>query len=163
MVKVLMVCMGNICRSPTAEAVLRRFTEQMGLQRQILVDSAGTTDYHKNEAPDRRAQMAAQRRGYEMAHLRSRKVEHKDFVEFDYLLAMDNKNLSHLKAFYPVNGQAKVSLFLDYSRRYPGQEMPDPYFGGAPGFELVLDQSEDAARGLLEHIIREHLRPAQRA
>jgi protein-tyrosine phosphatase len=153
LIKVLFVCMGNICRSPTAEAVFHQMLEQFGLYSQIHVDSAGTNDYHSGDAPDPRAIQAGLRRGYDMTRLRARQVTLQDFLEFDFILAMDNKNLADLKRLYPANGKAEIGLFMDYSEKFAVREVPDPYYGGVPGFERVLDQVEDAAHGLLKEMI----------
>ena len=150
--KVLFVCMGNICRSPTAEGVFRHAVVEAGLEQRIVVDSAGTHDYHLGHAPDRRTQSAAAQRGYDLAGLRARQVTRQDFIDFDYILAMDLENLSELKRLAPPAHRGKISLFMDYSRARQGAEVPDPYYGGAPGFELVLDMTEDAAQGLLQQI-----------
>ena len=153
MIKVLFVCMGNICRSPTAEGVFRQVVEEAGLSMQIEVDSAGTSDYQKGGPPDKRAQQAAQRRGYKLARLKARQVRPQDFHEFDHILVMDKKNLRDLNAIYPSGAQAKVSLFLEYAQNSELREVPDPYYGGPQGFELVLDLVEDAAQGFLQHLI----------
>jgi protein-tyrosine phosphatase len=150
--RVLFVCMGNICRSPTAEGVFRHAVASAGLERKILVDSAGTHGYHLGSPPDRRTQLAAARRGYDLAGLRARQVTGRDFVEFDYILAMDLDNLSELRQVAPAQHHGKLSLFMEYSSARPGEEVPDPYYGGVQGFELVLDMAEDAAAGLLKHI-----------
>jgi protein-tyrosine phosphatase len=151
-VKVLFVCMGNICRSPTAEAVFRRYVEAEGLADVILIDSAGTHDYHIGEAPDARTRRAAERRGYDMSQLLGRQVESGDFARFDYVLAMDEANLSNLQALRPRDAKSHLGLFLEFAEHHREREVPDPYFGGADGFELVLDMVEDAAQGLLKHI-----------
>lgn len=151
-VKVLFVCMGNICRSPTAEAVFRHLVEQNGLAEQILIDSAGTHDYHIGEPPDARTQRAAKRRGYDMNMLRGRQVEAEDFYRFDYVLAMDEANLDILKRLRPRDAQSHLGLFLEFAEHYREREVPDPYFGGAGGFEHVLDLVEDGAAGLLKHL-----------
>lgn len=153
MINVLFVCMGNICRSPTAEAVFRHQVEAAGLAGSISIDSAGTHDYHIGDAPDLRAQLAAKKRGYDMSSLRGRQVEQGDFYRFDYLLAMDRNNLSILQRMAPPDSNAQLRLFLEYARRPVGDEVPDPYYGGAEGFEQVLDMAEDAAQGLLQHIV----------
>lgn len=156
-VKVLFVCMGNICRSPTAEAVFRRYVEQEGMAELIHIDSAGTHDYHIGEAPDARTQHAAKQRGYDMSKLRGRQVEAGDFKRFDYVLAMDEANLSILENLRPRDAESHLGLFLQFAERHGEREVPDPYFGGADGFERVLDMVEDAAGGLLRHIRLKHL------
>ena len=148
-VSVLFICMGNICRSPTAEGVFRHFVEQRGLQESIRIDSAGTHAYHSGEPSDRRAIAAAARRGYDMTGIRARRVRDEDFEEFDLVIAMDDQNLQNLQEMAGPARSAKVSLFLDYSSG-DVSEVPDPYYGGAKGFERVLDLVEDASRGLLE-------------
>lgn len=150
--KVLFVCMGNICRSPTAEGVFRRFVADEGMNHLIEIDSAGTHDYHIGSSPDRRAQAAAAGRGYDLSGLRGRQVSRCDFAEFDYVLAMDQDNLANLRRLCPDEQQHKVRLFLSFSERFKDEEVPDPYYGGPQGFDLVLDMVEDAARGLLEAI-----------
>lgn len=148
-VKVLMVCLGNICRSPTAEAVLRELASRRpGLQ--LAVDSAGTADYHVGDAPDRRSQAAAAHRGYDLSGLRARQVSMADFDEFELLLAMDKANLAQLKRMAPPHRQDRLRLFLDYAPGCGHQEVPDPYYGGPDGFEQVLDLAEQAAHGLLD-------------
>ncbi len=155
-VRVLFCCMGNICRSPTAEAVFRRYVEQAGLAEHILIDSAGTHDYHIGDAPDARTQRAAMRRGYDMSNLRGRQVEAEDFNRFDYVLAMDEANLSILKHLRPRDVQSHLGLFLEYAEHHREREVPDPYYGGTDGFECVLDMVEDAANGLLQHVRQRH-------
>lgn len=151
-IKVLFVCMGNICRSPTAEGVFTHLVQASGLHGQIHIDSAGTHSYHVGAAPDNRAQAAAKGRGYDLSGLRGRQVVVKDFAEFDYVLAMDHDNMANLKRLCPDAHLDKVRLFLSFSSRFPGQEVPDPYYGGPRGFEHVLDMTEDAAKGLLAEI-----------
>jgi protein-tyrosine phosphatase len=155
-VSVLFCCMGNICRSPTAEAVFRARVREAGLEQRILIDSAGTHDYHIGEPPDPRTQRAAARRGYDMSALRGRQVGVEDFARFDYVLAMDEHNLSVLKYLRPHGAESYLGLFLEFAERHREREVPDPYYGGADGFERVLDMVEDAADGLLRHI-RQHL------
>ena len=152
--KVLFVCMGNICRSPTAEGVFRHMVQALALDSKIVADSAGTHDYHVGDAPDRRAQQAAARRGYELGDLRGRQVCVEDFARFDYILAMDNHNLKILERQCPAEHKHKLRLFLEFSQNFKEREVPDPYYGGAHGFENVLDMVEDAAQGLLEEIRR---------
>ncbi len=155
-ISVVFVCMGNICRSPTAEAVFRHFVENAGLSEQILIDSAGTHDYHVGDPPDQRTQRAARQRGYEMSALRGRQVEAADFHRFDYVLAMDRSNLAILQDLGPADSTIQARLLLEYARHHPEREVPDPYFGGADGFERVLDMVEDAAQGLLQEIRHRH-------
>lgn len=152
-VSVLFVCMGNICRSPTADAVFKHVVRQAGLGREIFVDSAGTHAYHIGEPPDRRAQNSALKRGYSMCDLRARKVTVSDFTDFHYILAMDYENLAYLQKWCPDQFSGKPELFMRYSKgKYGNQEVPDPYFGGDQGFEQVLDMIEEASHGLLKHI-----------
>ena len=156
-VRVLFVCMGNICRSPTAEAVFRRHVEKAGLGERIHIDSAGTVDYHVGAAPDARAQQAAKQRGYDMSMLRGRQVEVEDFGRFDYVLAMDNLNLVTLERLRPLEAKSHLGLFLEFAEQHDEWEVPDPYYGGTDGFERVLDMVEEAATGLLQHIRQQHL------
>lgn len=144
--------MGNICRSPTAEAVFRAYVAKAGLEQNILIDSAGTHDYHIGESPDRRAQHAALRRGYDMSMLRGRQAGAGDFERFDYVLAMDHDNLTILQRLRPCNTKSHLGLFLEFAQHARAREVPDPYYGGAEGFERVLDMIEDASEGLLKHI-----------
>jgi protein-tyrosine phosphatase len=155
MTKVLFVCMGNICRSPTAEGVFRQRVREAGLEQRITIDSAGTHDYHIGKPPDRRAQAAAAGRGYDLSGLRGRQVEKRDFDEFDYILAMDAENLTNLNRIKPAGHKAQVRLFLEFARDHALREVPDPYYGGDQGFEQVLDMVEDAASGLLQHILKD--------
>jgi protein-tyrosine phosphatase len=148
--------MGNICRSPTAEAVFRHYVENAGMSEKILIDSAGTHDYHIGDKADARAQRAAQQRGYDMSRLRGRQVEEGDFSNFDYVLAMDMANLSILQRITPPDSDTRARLFLEYARHHGEREVPDPYYGGEDGFERVLDMVEDAAQGLLQEIRRDH-------
>jgi protein-tyrosine phosphatase len=149
--------MGNICRSPTAEAVFRARVEEAGLAQSILIDSAGTHDYHIDAPPDARTQLAAKLRGYDMSALRGRQVDVSDFARFNYVLAMDNANLSILQRLRPHETGSHLGLFLEYAKRHDELEVPDPYYGKEDGFERVLDMVEDAADGLLEHIRKTHL------
>lgn len=154
---VLFVCMGNICRSPTAEGVFRKLVADAGLDEQIHIESAGTHAYHTNEPPDRRAQAAAERRGFELSDLRARRVSEKDFVEFDLILAMDKLNLVTLQDRAGEDCTSSIRLFLEFSESARETEVPDPYYGGTAGFERVLDIVEAAAAGLLQQIRKEHL------
>ncbi|MDD4882062.1 MAG: low molecular weight phosphotyrosine protein phosphatase [Gallionellaceae bacterium] len=151
---VLMVCMGNICRSPTAEGVFRQRLREAGLEDAVRLDSAGTHSYHIGKSPDSRASQVAARRGYDLSDLVGRQVSPTDFDEFDLILAMDHDNLANLKSICPRGQEHKLRLFLSFSSRYTGQEVPDPYYGGAQGFDHVLDMVEDAAEGLLDEIRR---------
>jgi len=153
---IVFICMGNICRSPTAEAVFHRYVEQAGLSEYIHIDSAGTHDYHVGDAPDARTLRAAKERGYDMSKLRGRQVEAADFSRFDYVLAMDEANLSILERLRPRDAQGHLGLFLEFAEQHDEREVPDPYYGGAEGFERVLDMVEDAAGGLLKHIRQKH-------
>lgn len=159
--KVLFVCLGNICRSPTAEAVFRSVLELEGAGLDVEVDSAGTHGYHIGEPPDPRTQAAARRRGIEMASLRARQVHASDFEEFDLILAMDHENLAELRRRCPPRLQERVRLFLEYTA-LADREVPDPYYGGEAGFEQVLDLAEVASRGLLEDL-RRRLGPYRKA
>ncbi|MEN8220147.1 MAG: low molecular weight protein-tyrosine-phosphatase [Pseudomonadota bacterium] len=150
MIKVLFVCMGNICRSPTAEGV---FTQMVaGEHPQIVVDSAGTHDYHIGEPPDLRSQNAALKRGIDLSGLRARQVTQADFTEFDYILAMDRYNYQILQSLCPQGQKHKLHLFLGYAPKLNTREVPDPYLGGQDGFEHVLNLVETASRGLLTEI-----------
>lgn len=157
MVKVLFVCMGNICRSPTAHGVFRKMIDDQSLGHLIEVDSAGTHAYHVGEAPDPRAQEAAWRRGVDLSPLRARKVKAADFEIFDYVLAMDDDNYQQLEMICPDGHEHKLRLFLDFATGMQEREVPDPYYGGASGFERILDLVEAAAEGLLDEIRTGHL------
>ena len=146
---VLFVCTGNICRSPTAEGVFRQLLLRENLHPFVRVDSAGTHDYHVGRPPDRRSVQAAARRGYDLSDLRARQLVTEDFLVFDYLLAMDSDHLVIMRRTVPAEHRNKLAMFLDFSSRYAGGEVPDPYYGGHQGFEDVLDLIEDAAAGLL--------------
>jgi protein-tyrosine phosphatase len=148
-INILFVCMGNICRSPTAEGVFRHHVNERDLADRILADSAGTHAYHIGEPPDRRATAAAERRGISLAGLRARRVSESDFEEFDYIVAMDEDNQQRLLEQAPEEHRSKVRLFLSFAS-VAETDVPDPYYGGAAGFERVLDLVEEASRGLLE-------------
>lgn len=157
---VLFVCMGNICRSPTAEGVFVRKVHEAGLQQRIRIDSAGTHAYHIGNPPDERMQRAALRRGYDLSALRARKVEAHDFTRFDYVLAMDEDNLAILQRLRTQTGTdsepAQLGLMMDFAADQGyAHEVPDPYYGGESGFERVLDMLEAATEGLLQQIVRD--------
>ena|SRR5436190_2013506 len=152
MLQILIVCTGNICRSPTAEGVLRAAVERRGLSDRVLVASAGTHDYHIGEAPDPRSVKHAKRRGYDLSALRASQVTREDFDRFDYILAMDRGHLRMLRSIAPANARAKLGLFLEPSARWKGEDVPDPYYGGPEGFEEVLDRVEEAVERWLERI-----------
>ncbi len=156
MVRVLFVCLGNICRSPTAHGVFEGFVKDAGLQNAIEVDSAGTGDWHLGEQPDKRSQVAAAARGYNLGQLRSRLVTAEDFRQFDYILAMDNKNLTDLQLMRPGGNEAVLELFLKFCDSDTIEDVPDPYYGGEGGFEQVLDLVESASAGLLQTIKTTH-------
>ncbi|MDY0250975.1 MAG: low molecular weight protein-tyrosine-phosphatase [Pseudomonas sp.] len=149
--QVLFVCLGNICRSPTAEGVFRQYLADSPLAHQVRVDSAGTADWHTGKAPDPRTCSAALKRGYDLSKLQARQVTEEDFHRFDLILAMDNSNLADLQAMRPANSHAEVDLLL---QRYQlaRNEVPDPYYGGEQGFEEVLDLLEGASKGLLAEL-----------
>jgi len=151
MVKILFVCMGNICRSPTAEGIFRKMLDtHRKLRDRVEIDSAGTHGYHVVEAPDSRTQRAAQMRGYDLSQIRARKVAAQDLDYFDFILAMDKTNLDNLQRLARPDHLSKIKLFMDFSKNYDDDEVPDPYYGLGHGFDLVIDMVEDAARGLLE-------------
>jgi len=161
MVKVLFVCMGNICRSPTAQGVFAALVRQHGLDEAIYVDSAGTHSYHIGSSPDPRARSAALRRGIDISDQRARKLTVADFEEFDFVLVMDRENLETVEDMCPPAHAGKVRLLLEYAPHLGIEEVPDPYYGGAAGFERVLDMIEAASEGLLDHIRQAHRRMSQ--
>ena len=152
---VLFVCLGNICRSPTAHAVFQSFVERRGLREQVSVDSCGTGSWHVGEQPDRRATAEAALRGYDLSPLRARQVCAEDFLRFDYILAMDQMNLGELRDLCPPGYHGHLGLFLAFAEGLSLREVPDPYYGGADGFTQVLDLVESASEGLLQKISRE--------
>tara|TARA_Y100001936_G_scaffold253955_1_gene322701 strand:+ start:5931 stop:6428 length:498 start_codon:yes stop_codon:yes gene_type:complete len=157
MIKVLFVCMGNICRSPTAEAVFRHQTKTSQLKNSIIVDSAGTHSYHIGEPSDQRAQKIAKLHGYDMKNIRARQFNTSDFISFQYILAMDKHNFDMLEKICPPQYNHKLEMLMQYSKNYPEyEEVPDPYFGGQQGFEEVLKLIEDASTGLLKKINDTH-------
>lgn len=156
-VRVLFICMGNICRSPLAHGLFLHRVREEGLADRVEVDSAGTHAYHVGEPPDRRSQETARRRGVDLSEQRARKVEVSDFEAYDYLLAMDRENLANLRAICPPALHPKVRLFMEFAPELGVHEVPDPYYGGASGFERVYDLVEAATHGLLADIRERHL------
>ncbi|HET7204098.1 MAG TPA: low molecular weight protein-tyrosine-phosphatase [Steroidobacteraceae bacterium] len=152
--RVLFVCMGNICRSPTAEAVFREYVRRHAPELEVEIDSAGTHDYHIGEPPDSRARRAAAGRGLDISGLRARQVEQADFERFDLILAMDRSNRAALIARSPPAYRSRVRLLLEFAEAAGREDVPDPYYGGAQGFDEVLDLVEEAAAGLLAEIRR---------
>lgn len=157
-IKILFCCMGNICRSPTAEGVFAKLVHEAGLDDIIEIDSAGTHAYHVGEPPDSRAQRSALQRGIDISLLRARRARAEDFDYFDYVLAMDEDNYQHLLQICLPKQQEKLQLFLDYAPHLQYRQVPDPYYGGDKGFETVLDMVEHAAVGLLQHIRARHIK-----
>jgi protein-tyrosine phosphatase len=157
LVNVLFVCLGNICRSPTAEGVFRALVEREGLAGKIATDSAGTAAYHVGEPPDPRAQAAARQRGVDIGDLRGRQATAADFGRFDYVLAMDESNYVNLKRLCPKGAEGRLRMFLDFASKPGRRSVPDPFYGNTDRFEEVLDMVEDAAHGLLDHIRRTDL------
>jgi protein-tyrosine phosphatase len=154
--KILFVCMGNLCRSPTAEAVFRHYVTEARLTPRIVIDSAGTHVSHKGDPADARAQRFAAQRGYDLSTLRTRQLMKEDFARFDYLLAMDDNNLAAMTRASPAEHTGKLSLLMRYGAKGEPIGIPDPYYGGAQGFERVLNMVEDAAQGFLRHIRTEY-------
>ena len=155
-IRVLMVCMGNICRSPMAHGVFAERIREAGLDHAVDVDSAGTHSYHVGEPPDRRAQAAARARGYELSGQRARRLVADDFRNFDYVLVMDDENLRNARTLQPSDGRARLHRFLEFAGSRPEREVPDPYYGGAQGFATVMDLVEEAATGFLSHLRQRH-------
>jgi protein-tyrosine phosphatase len=150
--RVLFVCMGNICRSPTAEGVFRKLLAERAPELDVEIDSAGTHDYHSGHAPDPRACRAAERRGIDLKGLRARRVTVEDFAHFELVLAMDELNRHALLEIAPPEYHSRIRLFLDFAPQLGRADVPDPYYGGSTGFEYVLDLVEEAGAGLLEHL-----------
>ncbi len=161
MIKILFVCKGNICRSPTAEGVFRHKLNQAGIRdgylENIFIDSAGTGSWHVGEPPDRRSREMALKYGVSLEDLRARKITRQDFSDFDYILAMDMDNIHHMKAICPPNQQQKICLFMDYAENCPGiTEVPDPYSGGMEGFDRVYNIIDRGSSGFLKYILDHH-------
>ena len=154
MTKVLFVCMGNICRSPTAQGVFRKMVVDAGIADIVQLESAGTHAYHVGEPPDARAQQAAKKRGYEIGDLRARQVTADDFRDADLILAMDWENLSMLQQQCPKAYKHKLQLLMRFAGEHDAATVPDPYYGGPEGFNTVLDYVEDACQGLLDVVRR---------
>ncbi len=151
MTKVLFVCMGNICRSPSAEGVFRQKVRAAGLEDEIEIDSAGTHAYHIGSPPDPRAQSTASKRDIDLSKLRGRRVTEEDFINFDYVIAMDESNFQNLHSVCPPGYEDRIHMFLKFGTS-DQREVPDPYYGSGNGFEIVLDLIENASDGLLEHL-----------
>ena len=156
-IKVLFVCLGNICRSPTAEAVFRHLLKREAPQLRVEVDSAGTADYHVGDPPDPRSQRAALGRDIDMSGLRARQISPEDFMRFDFILAMDRDNLDDLRGLRPADSRAQLKLFLEYAQGFDDLDMPDPYYGDAGAFERVLDLATLASRGLIAALAKSSL------
>ncbi|HEC73389.1 MAG TPA: low molecular weight phosphotyrosine protein phosphatase, partial [Methylophaga aminisulfidivorans] len=151
-IKVLFVCMGNICRSPTAEGVFTHMVEQAGIRDRFVIDSAGTHAYHVGEQADTRAQQTAKQRGIDLSYIRARKFSTSDFEEFDFIFAMDTSNYEILINACPTEHQHKVKMFLDYAPEREEDDVPDPYYGGQNGFNHVFDLVTDASKGFLQSV-----------
>lgn len=151
-VRVLFVCMGNICRSPTAQGVFRMLLERDGLVGMVETDSAGTHAYHVGQPPDPRTQQTALRRGIDLSDLRARLVEPEDFLRFEYVLVMDQDNYHNVAPICPPGEEHKLLLLMDFAPEFRTREVPDPYYGGSSGFDRVFDMVEAAAEGLLQEI-----------
>jgi len=152
MLKILFVCTGNICRSPTAEGVMRYYLESKALGDRVFIDSAGTTGFHAGEAPDMRSVAIARKRGVMIEGLRARKVEVGDFDAFDFIFALDNEHLQHLRRMCPAGAKAEVALFLEYAGVERASEVPDPYYGETHHFEYVLDLIESGVKPLVDKL-----------
>jgi protein-tyrosine phosphatase len=160
--RLLFICLGNICRSPMAEGVFRRVIEEEGLADRFEIDSAGLGDWHVGQAPDDRAQAAAQSRGLDISGQSARQVQQEDFARFDLLLVMDRSNYGELKLRAPKAAHGKIRYFLDYAPHVGTKDVPDPFFGGAEGFDHALDLIEAAAHGLVAALVGDEALPAKR-
>ena len=149
---VLFVCLGNICRSPTAHGVFEQLLRDSGLSNSVTVDSCGTGDWHLDHAPDKRAQLTAKQHGFNLSHLRSRLICQADFCRFEYILVMDKNNLRDVLALCPEQYKYKCQLFLDFAKELGIQEVPDPYYGGDDGFEKVINMIKVASQNLIQEI-----------
>lgn len=156
---ILFVCTGNICRSPTAEAIFRKLAADAGMAETVTADSAGTHGYHVGEPPDPRTQKAAAKRGYDLSALRARRIDGADFQRFDLILAMDQDHYAILSRMAGSSAGPKLGTMMSYARRFKERDVPDPYYGGPQGFERVLDMLEDAAQGLLESLRKDRKVP----
>ena len=157
LVKVLFVCLGNICRSPTAEGVFRTVVDREGLGDRVSVDSAGTGSWHIGSPPDRRAQAAARQRGFDLSGQRARQAKAGDFQRFDYVIAMDSENHRELASLCPAGEEHRLHMLMDFAPQFDRRDVPDPYYGGDGGFDAVLDMIEAASAGLLADIRENHL------
>jgi protein-tyrosine phosphatase len=155
-IKVLFVCLGNICRSPTAHGLFENLVKNSNMEEHIIIDSAGTGSWHVGNPPDSRAQATALDRGYDISNLRARSVTQEDFLIFDYILGMDQDNLINLKSMCPDNFMGTLGLFLEEAGIYEAQEVPDPYYGGQEHFNHVIQLIETASAGLLDRIVKEN-------
>ncbi len=151
-VNVMFVCLGNICRSPTAHGIFAAMVQEAHLQSRITVDSCGTSGWHIGNPPDHRSVAMAQARGFDLSTLQASQIKPEDFLEFDYILAMDNQNLRDLREIAPSNSRARIELLLSFDDESAAQEVPDPYYGGEEGFTLVVELIESASAKLLSHI-----------
>lgn len=157
-IKVLFVCLGNICRSPTAQGVFEHLVKAKGLEQQILTDSAGTHAYHVGESPDPRSQATARAKGVDISHQRAQKVKSEDFLSFDYIIAMDSSNFHDLKQRATEDVQHKIYRFMSFASKWNTDDVPDPYYGKGNGFENVFNMLEAASDGLLIHIMKKHFK-----